>query len=333
MAQPTNTQSTYGAVGIREGLSDAIFRMAHEKTNFLSMIGREDVPNTYTEWQTETLSAPDLTNAVVEGDDATNDAMEETVRVGNRTQLMDKTIVVSSTADAVNRAGKATETGHQIARKGVELKKDLEAIILSNQASVTGSDSVARKLGSFPAWLTTNVMRSTGATPGANGGFSGGNVAAATDGTVRALNINDLIEVFTKCYDAGSEPSIVQVSPRVKVKMSQFLLSGNARIATLSHDTPATGQAAAIAAVDYYESDFGPKRVQVNIHQRNRDVFVIDPEYLALGVLQGFEDTPLAKTGHSNRRMLSVESTLIVKNEAAHGIVADIDHTAAAVQS
>jgi hypothetical protein len=43
-------------------------------------------------------------------------------------------------------------------------------------------------------------------------------------------------------------------------------------------------------------------------------VFGLDPELLAVAYLQPFKEVPLAKVGHSDQRMLSVEATLVVKN-------------------
>lgn len=279
------------------------------------------------EWQTEGLSAPDTANAVIEGDDVTNDVLVATTRVGNRTQLSDKVVNVSSTARAVTIAGKTDEFVHQTVRKGIELKKDIEAMMLNNQASVAGNDTTARRSAGLPAWMTSNVSR--GAT-GANGGYSAGVVAAATDGTLRALSRAYLDEVIVASYEAGAMPDTVQVSARVKQKISQYMLTNGTKVATISHDVT-SGPATAITSVGVYDSDFGDFKLVPNIHQRSRDVFVLDFDYLAKGILQPFETEPLAKTGHSDRHMLSLEWTLIVKNQAALGIISDIDQSAAMV--
>jgi len=327
MAQPTNLESTYDLVGIREQLSDTIFRVAHEKTPFFSALTMQSLESTFPEWQTETLSAPDTANAVIEGDDVAGDALQPTVRVGNRTQLSDKVVIVSSTARAVNIAGKADEFVHQTVRKGIELKKDIEAMMLNNQASVAGDDSTARRSAGLPAWLTSNVSRGVG---GANGGYSTGVVAAATDGTDRALSRAYLDEVIVLAYVAGAMPDTVQVSPRVKQKISQYMLTTGTKVVIPSHEVT-SAPARAISSVGVYDSDFGDFKLVPNIHQRDDDVFVLDFDYLAKGILQTFKTEPLAKTGHSEKHMLSVEWSLIVKNQAALGIVADIDETAAMV--
>ena len=156
MAQPTNTFDTYDSVGIREDLQDVIYSIAPTDTPFMSSAGREAVRNTLHEWQTDTLASAATNNAVIEGDEATLDAVTATARLSNSTQIMDKTVVITGTQEAVDKAGRASELAYQIAKKSKELKRDMEAILLANQVEVTGSASAARKFGSINAWIASN---------------------------------------------------------------------------------------------------------------------------------------------------------------------------------
>lgn len=88
MSQTANTFDTFAAKGIRESLSNVIYNISPEETPFMSNIGRENVKNTYFEWQTDALAAASTTNAQVEGDDVSSyDATTATVRIGNYTQV------------------------------------------------------------------------------------------------------------------------------------------------------------------------------------------------------------------------------------------------------
>jgi hypothetical protein len=71
-------------------------------------------------------------------------------------------------------------------------------------------------------------------------------------------------------------------------------------------------------------SDFGNVSVVANRFQRERDAFVLDPEYAAVAYLRNFRTETLAKTGDSEKRMILVEYGLKVKTEKAHGIAADL---------
>jgi hypothetical protein len=167
MAQLAGTTDTYDLKGQREDLMNKIFMITPEDTPFMSNIGRNRGSAVRHEWQTDVLAAPDTSNAQIEGDEYVYADRSPTVRVGNLMQISRKPVNISRTLEVVDKAGRQSEVAYQVAKAGKELKKDMEAILLANQASVVGNNSTARKLGGFAAWLTTNVSR--GATAAAGG--------------------------------------------------------------------------------------------------------------------------------------------------------------------
>jgi hypothetical protein len=52
-------------------------------------------------------------------------------------------------------------------------------------------------------------------------------------------------------------------------------------------------------------------------------VFLIDPSMVTYGIFDDIMVNKPAKTGDAEKRVLNVEYTLIVNNEAAHGVIAD----------
>jgi Family of unknown function (DUF5309) len=184
MALPTNTFATYEAIGNREDLSDVIYRIDPTDTPFMTGIEREKASAVNHEWQTQALAAADTANAVLEGDDAATDAVTPTVRLGNICQISDKVARVTGTQRAVDHAGRDDELAYQEMLKGLELKRDMEAILVgTNQAKVTGNDTTARKTASVLSWIKTNTSKgATGADPSAADG-----TGTRTDGTQRAF--------------------------------------------------------------------------------------------------------------------------------------------------
>jgi hypothetical protein len=73
-----------------------------------------------------------------------------------------------------------------------------------------------------------------------------------------------------------------------------------------------------------YVSDFGELQIVPSRLMRARDALVVDPSKVEISYLQKMRQEPLAKTGHSEKRMVFTEWTLKVLNERAHGIVADL---------
>lgn len=313
MTVPSETVQTYASIGNREDLSNTIYNIAPTDTPFISMCDKVSASAVYHEWQTESLANVDTTNARVEGDDATTVAATLTTRIGNRCQISDKTISVSGTQDAISKAGRKSELAHQIALKGKELKRDQEAIVTRNQASVTGNASTARKLGSAESWLTTNDSRGAG---GSDGGFSAGNTVAATDGTQRPFNETLLKTVLQLCYDAGGDPDTIMVGSFNKQQFSTF--TGNAT------KTKEVDDKKIVAAVDIYVGDFGTLKVVPNRFMRTRTALVLQSDMWGIGSLRPYMIDNLAKTGDSNRKQMLVEYTLICRNEAANGVIADL---------
>ena len=323
MAVNSNTNKTYDVSTIREDLQDALISISPTETPFISAIGTKTASNTYFEWPVVDLASPSTSNRVKEGEAAPgNDAPTNAKRLGNYTQLSDKVVEVSSTAEAVNGAADAQTLAKQIAYKLKELKRDMETMLLDNVAADAGGADEARVSAGLPAFLTSNVDRSTGTVDGANptlsGTTSGYPNAAATDGTVRALTEDMLKSVIAKCWDNGAEPSIVLCGSAVKQRISTAFTGSATKYRDISDKK-------VVAAVSLYVSDFGDLQIVPTRFQRARDVFVLDPSYARVAYLQRTKQEPLAKTGHAERRLISVEYGLQVDTEKAHGIIADID--------
>ena len=311
MAQPTNTFDTYDSVGEREDLSDVIYSISPTDTPFLSSAAKTQATAVLHEWQTDSLAAAVTNNAVIEGDEATLDASTATTRLSNSTQIMDKTVVITGTQEAVDKAGRASELAYQIAKRAKELKRDMEATITGNIAEVAGNSSTARKMGTLGSWVTTNDDL---ASDGASGAGAGN--AAHTDGTQRAFTEAQLKSVIKSVWNAGGDPSMVMVGPFNKQKLSGF--TGN------STRFDAGADATLYTSVDVYASDFGQLQVVPNRFSRDRDAYVLDMEYWGIAFLRDFSMHELAKTGDSEKRQLLVEATLESRNEGASGLVADL---------
>lgn len=332
MAQVANTYETYdvgAAGGNREELADKIYQITPEETPFVSLIGRKPVSSVHPEWLIDTLGAIDLNNNQPEGNDWTYDAITPPSRVGNYTQISDKKIMVSRTQDKTLKAGRKSELAREIAKKGVELRTDMEGILLSNQASLAGSGNGAtnRKLGGFRAWLATNDSMDGG---GSSGGFNTGTgvVDAATNGTQRAFTKAILDSVILSAYNAGGSPKTLMVSPYVKTVFSTFMSDTN--VALQRYEAPSKGQTTIVAAADMYLSNFGPVSVVPNRQMARagatvaRNAFLIDPRMVSMGVFDDISLQKPAKTGDAEKRVLITEYTLLVSNEAAHGVAADL---------
>jgi hypothetical protein len=314
MAKLTGTYVTGDAKGLREDLSDMIYNISPEKTPMLSLLKRDKADAVLTEWQTDSLTDAVTTNAVSEGNEATYATPAATSRIGNYCQISEKTARVSGTLDAVKKAGRKNEMGYQMAKKSAELKRDIAMTITANQAA---SGSEPRKSAGLLAWLFTNVDKeATGVDPVYT---TLPNDDRTDSASPRAFTETILENVLTQCWNEGAEPSHIFMGSFQKNAFSAF--AGNY---SKTFDTSKIGPSAVIAAADVYVGDFGTLKVIPHRWQRGRDVFVIDPEYLAVAYLRPFHSEAMAKTGDATNRVIRAEWTLKVLNEKAHGAAVDL---------
>jgi len=312
------TYQTYTAIGMREDLSDVIYNISPTDTPFMSSIGKTKATAVLHEWQTDSLAAATLSNFAVEGATASDATMSPTTRVGNRTQIAQKTIKISGTLQSVDKAGRKSEKAYQLAKASSEIKRDMETTLLSNQVAANGDSSTARKLGGLQAWLNSNY---SGGTNGVAGNLG---TTARTDGTNRTFTEALLQTVVRSVYASGGNPKVLMVNPAHKQLVSAFTGIAAQRFMAPSN-TPTT----IVSAADVYLSDFGaisivPNRFMTSTNSCNETAFVLDPDMAAVAYLRPFQTNELAVTGDNESTQLLAEYTLEVRNQAAHGIIADL---------
>jgi hypothetical protein len=311
MAVPANTLQTYQSTNNAENVTEIVMNIDPIDTPLLTLAKRTTAEATYTQWPIESLSAVDTNNANIEGDDASIDASTTPTLVGNYTQLMDKTASVTTTQEAIKRYGVKNEMAKQMAKKSKELKRDMESTMFLNQARVVGAAGTAQKMRSLPSWLTTNVSR--GAT-GANGSAT----TAATDGTQRAFTealLRGLI--VTTITNADDLPGYLFAGPANRANVSSQLTGNSTRFYELK-----SGELN--ASISVYRSDYGPLKIVMDRFQRERDMFLINPDYVGIRTLEPMQTQDLAVTGLTKKKQLWTNFTLEVGNEKAHGVLADL---------
>jgi len=321
MAIATNTFLTFDSKGNREQLANAIYMITPTETPFVSMCVKENAKGTLEEWQTDALASTDTTNAQLEGDDVTTySAVSATTRVGNYMQISRKTLIVSGTQEVIDKAGRDSEIAYQTAKRGKELKRDIESICFAAQAGVGGNSTTARKTAALNAWVKTNTdFGSGGADPTYTSGVPN---AARTDGTQRAFTETILKTVIQEVWTAGGDLRYLFVGPVNKQRVSGF--SG---IATRTVDISKAAPTMIIGAADVYASDFGNLTVMPSRFQRERDAWFLDFQYLAIAHLRPFKREKMAKTGDAEKLMLLQEWGLKVRQEAGLALAADLTTT------
>lgn len=312
MGLPTNTYHSYTIQGTKESFSDAIFNIAPTDTPFLSMLSREKVTDKFHQWQTDTLAAA-ANNKHLEGDDTDADAQTATALVDNYCQISKKVIVVSGTIQATAKWGRGkNELAYLVGKAGKELKRDMDYAICRNGSYAAGAAGTARQTRGLEGWIATNdSLGAGGASP-----VIATNTAPDEAGTLRGFTESLLRSVHKMCFDQGGKPSVLMVGAFNRGVVDSF--TGYATRMDDAKDKRIT------ATVEFYVGPFGQLKVATERQQQDRTAFLIDPEYVSLGVLRPIQQEELAKSGDNEKRHLVSEYCLIMKQEKAHGAVRDL---------
>ena len=337
---------------INEDVMQQIFDISDIPLPFTDRIGKGSHSNSNAEWTMDRLAEPDLTNAVVDGADAGTDQSATGIRVANQSQISTKTLRVSIRAQDSNTIGFQNALAYQLMMRGNEARRDVEAIMLSGQASVADDGAaVAGQSAGLAAWIVgTDIFgNATGSADrgalGADGGWldtpTDGLVAEPTLGTTRALSLSTIQDVAQSVWSLGGNPTILMARPEVIRPLSTFMFTSSAQIATLERNRNEMGAAQAQMSVNVLITDFGvtmdmiANRLQQTADAPatglNDNVFIMDPSDLMQSFLTGWNSAPLARTGTADNREISSDWVLKVLNWESQGIVADIDATAAVV--
>lgn len=296
-------------------------------TWYLTNAKRMKVGNTTHQWLTDSLASASATNAQIEGDDATFTTATTAVLYSNQTQIMRKTVEVSRTADTVKKYGRAETFAYELAKKTKELKRDAEAMFLSNNASTAGSVVTARVSAGLaamiggPTGLGNRVIAGSGTTTTVPG-YASGQWAASADGTAGALTAlteTHLKSALEAAWTDGGDPSVILVPAFQKARIATF--AGAQAFAGFYNPQAKAVQGAVVGAVDVYVSDFGSHKVMLSRYMPAGRVYCLDPDYIGVGVLDGFKVEQLAKTGDGNKAMVICEMTTILQNPDAHAQV------------
>ena len=314
MAQPTNTLDSYDVKGIREDLSDVIYNISPEETPFYTACAKAKAANTLHEWQTDALRSS-AENAHIEGDDTVAESRGVTSRLGNYTQIFKNAVVIPGTDDGLNKAGRAREMAYQVLKIAKEQKLDIEKAMFANQARVAGSSSAARKLAGVPAWLTTNTNFQSGSS-GADPTGDGTN-ARTDDGTPTAFSQTKFDSVMQQIWVSGGKPDSVYLSAFQMNLALGFTGNNNQRSNIVAEDEKV------IKHMSVYVTPWGTVEFKPTRENRSRDVFIMQDDMWAVGVLRSTRNEELAKTGDNEKRQVLTELTLVSRNEKANGGIFD----------
>jgi len=292
-------------------LSDIISDVSPEETPFYSKCKKVKASNTLHEWQTDALRSSG-TNAHIEGDDTTAEARTATTRLGNYTQIFKNAVTVPATDEGLNKAGRAKEMGYQVLKVAKEQKLDIEKALFANNAKVAGNSTTARELAGVPSWLITNVEKASDGVLATGDGTDD-----YTDGTPEAFTQARFDAAMQSIWENGGTPDSVYLSA-YQMNIALGFTGNNNQRSTIKAESEKV-----VKHMDVYVTPWGTCQFTASRENRGSDVFILQDDMWKVAELRPMKNTPLAKTGDSDKRQVVCELTLEACNEKASGAVLD----------
>ncbi|UCE39333.1 MAG: DUF5309 family protein [Thermoplasmata archaeon] len=327
---------------VSEDVMSRIFDISDYPLPFTDLVGSDSHDNAYCEWTQDSLNAVDVTNAVVSGADAGSKTDSNGKRVGNHSQTSVKYVYVTTRAQNSNVIGRGVsgELAYGLMQRQKELKRDIEAMALENNASVEDdNNTTAGESGGFDNWIETNIDNSEAGA--ATGGFNTStkivdahtNATTAVAGTEARLSA--LIET---AYENNANPTVLMSTPACIKRLAVRLFSSS-RVATPTANIRGDGGGVGQTSQGYITTmvtDFGftlelhPNRLQQDYNSNTAaSLFGIDPQMVALSYMHRPIAERLSKLGLSERWQISADWCVKVYEEKAHMVYRDIDEDAA----
>jgi hypothetical protein len=254
----------------REDLADYIAIVDAKSTPFVSMAPKgRDIGNMQFSWQVDNYGAPVLAG-VVDGTDVTvasaSNPVVNRTRLNNYGQAFRRDLRIGFIAETQDVAGVTDELANGIAKKLVEIKRDMESTFMcTNQAAQADNGTNPYLTGSLGNWLNSTNASNIGAC--ASGSVflpaSGAVDTTASASFTEATAQNVLTAIYSatgtfRDYDCILGTTLKRAFTNLTASGTTQVLNSNAIAATsvrtfnqdLSSDTFK-------ASIDLFEGDFG----------------------------------------------------------------------------
>lgn len=332
---------------VREDLYKKVF-MLHSMadTPFLNLVQSDQCNSDKTEWTFDDVRAASTSNAAIAGSNPSTFNSATGTRVSNRAQIFRGAIAVSSTARASALAGNMDQLMYETDKELKGLREDLEATALTAQATVVGNNNnTAQKTGGFSAWLATNDSFGSG---GASGGYNSSThiVDAPTRGVGRALSWAYVTAQLLATYNKRANTRYLMTSPTLIEGINTAFVAGTIKGATPTATIPGDEGIKQIGNGHFSGFISGLGQLVMFIPNRTQptysgggtssnvvtcvDVFLIDPDFAAVAMHEGWNVVDLGKTSALNdQRDIAGSAMVMPYREDAHAVVRDINPSSA----
>ena len=342
---------------IREDLENMVSNIDRSEAPFVDSIGKISAKNVLHEWLTDEYADPTKTLAS-EGTDFSSSTQTTRARLGNYTGIFREDVAVSGTAEAVDKAGVASEMSYQLKKATVEIMRRIDTAYTSFTNTVADGDEVVRSgsdprrpgsIFSYAAAGNQDFLGSSVALTLDNGSGTAltgaANVTAATadpavpsnyaangtnyvrySGTGANASRANIETLLTNMYNNGGRPNMVLAPSNLKVALSRLFGSDS----TTAERRLQSMEKRVSLAVTGVISDFGfdlmmaPSYIMQMHSGANAAILFYQTDKVKRAQLRPTKTIKLDRGGDGFRSIVLCEETLVVENPNAVGFLQNV---------
>ena len=347
-------------IGIREDLADYIAVVDAKSTPFVSMAPKgKDLGNMRFDWQCDNYAAPQLLG-VVDGTDLTSpvtvtqsgttpfavsaavtgnlnstNPVPNRARLFNYAQVFRRDLRVGFIAQTQNVAGVSDEVANGIAKKLVELKRDMEATFMcTNQAAVVDDGTNAYLTSSMGNWLTGTPAAATAGLPPTNFAPASGSCPVIASSSLAEANVQAVLTAIYGATGVFRDYDLIcgTTLKRAFTSLTQPVSSGSnanvySAIRTFNADI---SDSTYKSSVDIFDGDFGRLALHPTTFIGNKTAnalvasaykgYVLPMDMCEIRYAKMPEVQELPNNGGGPTRIVQAIAGLVVKNPLGFGM-------------
>jgi hypothetical protein len=314
---PTGRTGQGSGINNREDLSNELTMLKATKFPITLALKAGKATSILSEWPVDKLAAPQ-TDGVVEGQDADSfeDPFSDAARLQTRQQRIWRKWMVSEEQEAVTSAGNFNAAQAKM-KKMLELKRDKEAILASDNDAVTPAAGVAGKTRGLGKWIST--------APGSDvpEDYRTPTASILTAAPTEQTFYDVLGSIFSITGEV--EELLVVAGMTVRKAITNFTRTDNNASETVLRVNIDGNSKTFPLAVNIYECDLGFVRVTngnpVCMPSSTR-AYILNPAHATVKNLRGAQSRELENQGGGRRGIIDEIFGLAVSDPRAHGKIA-----------
>jgi hypothetical protein len=287
----------FPSVGNREDLLDVLTVVDAKNTPISSSIAKTgaDITNpAIYSYLADSYNSPS-TDGVVDSSDVSefSDAAANRVLLSARAQKLRRAVRVGDFQQLSDVAaiGKNREFARATAKTLVEIKRDCEAVISSDNDSVEGSGSVAYKTRGLGSWISNSAQTdlpvpASQRTPSAS-------ITNTATGSLTESNLQDVLQSIYE--ETGSQDRLIMVAgPSLKkaiTNFTRFTVNATSDVFNLRQTSQAATSNRLVSNISFYEGDFSTVEIVTSLFlaanastdaEKYARGYIMSPDHVAL---------------------------------------------------